>query len=241
MIDYTNWLENPYVSGALCIFLIAYAGMVAPKPPQIIAQFFDNTFFQLLYMFVLVFLAKRNATVALIAAIAFLVSIMALNRIKISNEMMSVVGKQNDNTKWRRSLKCYCFDDRSSSGMMPPMGPPSRIPGRPRQSEEGMIAEEIRRCAESERTPMTPSGRQKSEEVSRAEEAGVITRSEAEKLRKKKYQNKNLIVVKKQDLDNAQKIVKFVQKNLMLWLKKPLEENKKRVQLAEVLHYAKKN
>jgi len=152
--NYTGWLDNPYVSGALYVFLIAYVGMVAPKPPQFVAKMFDNKFFQVFYLFMLVFVAKRNATVALIAAIAFLVSMMALNRIKIKLELMD--GSLSENS----------MHDSLSENPMHAEGEAVK------QVMKSVIAESVSN-AES-----------KLSEVSKARAEGIITLSEEESIKK---------------------------------------------------------
>jgi hypothetical protein len=88
--DHTSFLENEYVAGAISIFLIAYAGLAAPKLPNYIAKLFDYTFIKLFMFFMIVYISKKNATVAIIASIAVLVSIMTLNKLKLAESMMSV-------------------------------------------------------------------------------------------------------------------------------------------------------
>jgi len=90
--DYTSWLDNPYVSGFLIIFLIVYASMAAPRLPDYIANLFDYTAFKLLIFFLILYVSKKNATVALVASVALVVSIMALDKLKFKSEMMASVG-----------------------------------------------------------------------------------------------------------------------------------------------------
>lgn len=88
---YTSFLDNEYVSAGLSIFLIIYAGMAAPKLPEYVARLFDYTLVKLLMFFLIVYISRKNATVAIIAAIAVMVSIMTLNRLKFGKELMEVV------------------------------------------------------------------------------------------------------------------------------------------------------
>ena len=111
--DYTSWLDNPYVSGALTVFLIVYASMAAPKLPSYIASLFDYTLFKLFIFFLIVYISKRNATVALIAAIALMVSIMTLDRLKVGQEMMEVV-KNDGRSRKLRMGNCVCECDNAT-------------------------------------------------------------------------------------------------------------------------------
>lgn len=104
----TTFLDNPYISGALTIFLIVYAGAVAPKLPEKIVKLFDYTFVKFLMFFTIVFVSRKNATVALIAAIAMMVSIMALQRLKFDKEMMEVVGTEENKSHKLKLNSCEC-------------------------------------------------------------------------------------------------------------------------------------
>lgn len=95
-----GWLsfidDNEYVTGALTIFLIVYASYAAPKLPPYILKLFDNPLFKLLIFFLIVYTAKKNPTVAIIAAVALMVSIHALNKLKLDEMMMALVCKQKE-------------------------------------------------------------------------------------------------------------------------------------------------
>jgi hypothetical protein len=93
-----GWLSfidnNEYVSGALTVFLIVYASYAAPKLPPYILKLFDNPLFKLLIFFLIAYTAKKNPTVAIIAAVGLMVSIHALNKLKIDQAMMSLVARE---------------------------------------------------------------------------------------------------------------------------------------------------
>lgn len=89
--SHTTFLDNPYVSSFLTVFLVVYASSIAPKLPEYYAKFFDNIFVKFLMFFLIVFLSKKNATLALISSIALIISIMTLNKIKINKEMMKII------------------------------------------------------------------------------------------------------------------------------------------------------
>jgi hypothetical protein len=106
---YTTFLDNEYVSAGLTIFLIVYASMAAPKLPNSIAKLFDNTFVKLLMFFMIVYISKRNATLAIVASIAVMVSLMSLNKLKIGKEMMTVVNNGNGkNGVHLKGCQCTC-------------------------------------------------------------------------------------------------------------------------------------
>lgn len=191
--EYTTWLDNPYVAGALTVFLIVYAGAAAPKLPSYMVKMFDYTLVKLVMFFLIVFVSRKNATVALVAAIALMVSIMTLNRLKFDQEMMAVV--RNEEKANRRfnmgSCTCSCGDFEE---IMP-------------QSEEGKLvaaeaqkavavgalpqakAEELVKAianAESEGKPVlvakTEEGAKRMEEINQLVKAGSVGSEEAKKM-----------------------------------------------------------
>lgn len=86
-----SFLDNEYVSAAVALFLILYAGLAAPKLPEWVARLFDNMLFKLVVFFMIVYVSRKNATIAIIAAVAVMVSLMTLNKLKWNQEMMTVV------------------------------------------------------------------------------------------------------------------------------------------------------
>lgn len=107
--NYLSFLDNEYVSAGLSLFLIVYAGMAAPKLPGYIAKLFDYTLFKLFIFFLIVFVSRRNPTVAIIAAIAVMVSIMSLNMLKLG-ESMVVLGKHH-----MKNCQCECEGEESAT------------------------------------------------------------------------------------------------------------------------------
>lgn len=90
-----SFLDNEYVSGALTIFLIVYASYAAPRLPPYILRLFDNPLFKLLIFFLIVYSAKKNPTIAIIAAVGLMVTIHALNKLKLDQMLMQAVQKEN--------------------------------------------------------------------------------------------------------------------------------------------------
>jgi hypothetical protein len=109
--NYLSFLDNDYVSAGLSLFLILYAGMAAPKLPTYVAKLFDNVFVQLLMFFLIVYVSRKNPTVAIIAAVAVMVSLMTLNKIKFNQEMMSVVNGENGSKRRVNLNGCNCDCD----------------------------------------------------------------------------------------------------------------------------------
>ena len=77
--------DNEYLSGLLKILLISYACIISPKLPQSILQLFDNTIIKLLIIFAIVYVAKRDFTIALLISIAFVITLQVINKNKLSD------------------------------------------------------------------------------------------------------------------------------------------------------------
>lgn len=73
-------LDNEYVYTVVVMFLIVYSSVVAPKLPKFLGVLFESALFRMLMLFLIAFLASNNPTVALLSSLAFVLSIMALNR-----------------------------------------------------------------------------------------------------------------------------------------------------------------
>jgi len=120
----TNWLsflDNEYISGALIIFLIVYASYAAPKLPPYILKLFDNPLFKLLIFFLIVYSAKKNPTVAIIAAVGLMVTIHALNKLKLDQMLMRAVQRENmdDLAMMQQPSRLTVEDAYSSEEMIP--------------------------------------------------------------------------------------------------------------------------
>ena len=83
--------KNEYLSTALSLFLILYAGLAAPKLPVYFARLFDYPLFKLLVFFLIAYTANKNPTVAIIAAVGLMVSLNTLNRYKIGQRLMNMM------------------------------------------------------------------------------------------------------------------------------------------------------
>ena len=86
--------NNEYLSAALPLFLVLYAGLAAPKLPEYIARLFDNPLFKLLIFFLIAYSSKKNPTVAIIAAVGLMVSLHTLQRYDINRRMVSLVQEE---------------------------------------------------------------------------------------------------------------------------------------------------
>ena len=97
--NYMSVFDNQYVSAVLAIILIAYAGIAAPRLPESIANLFDYAIVKLVIFFLIAYMAQKNATVAIIAAVGVLISLMTLSTYKFNRELMTIVGNSDNLAK----------------------------------------------------------------------------------------------------------------------------------------------
>lgn len=91
----SGWLsyvdQNEYITAALSLFLILYAAYAAPKLPPYILSLFDKPLFKLVIFFLIVYTARKNPTVAIIAAVGLLVTLQALSKFKVDRAMAEMM------------------------------------------------------------------------------------------------------------------------------------------------------
>lgn len=80
-------LDNKYVSGIIKVFLVLYASLVAPKLPSGLAKLFKNPVFKVIVLFLIVYVAMKDPTVALLVAVGFTVSMVTLNKLETVNSL----------------------------------------------------------------------------------------------------------------------------------------------------------
>lgn len=74
-----QFLENPYLMAFVKVSLVLYAATVAPKLPVGVKQMFDNTFVKIAFIFMMLYLSQMDFQLALILAVAYVVSINLLS------------------------------------------------------------------------------------------------------------------------------------------------------------------
>lgn len=77
MLD--QFLENPYLMAFIKVSLVLYAATVAPKLPNNVKQVFENTYFKIAFIFLMLYISQMDFQLSLILAIAYVVSINLLS------------------------------------------------------------------------------------------------------------------------------------------------------------------
>lgn len=68
-------LDNKYVSTAMVLVLGLYSTLLGPKLPTPIKSLFNNTIFRILVLFFIVVRANKDPKVAILTAIAFILTL----------------------------------------------------------------------------------------------------------------------------------------------------------------------
>jgi hypothetical protein len=89
----SKFLENKYITAGITLFLILYTSLAAPRLPYRIAKLFDYAIVKLFIFFVIIYISRKDPSIALIAALGMMITLMALDRIKIRLELMTIVGQ----------------------------------------------------------------------------------------------------------------------------------------------------
>jgi hypothetical protein len=98
-------LDNQIVSSVLGLFLVLYAGLAAPKLPRSIAKLFDNPAFRVIVLFLVAFMASKNKSVALIAAVGLVISFQTLNRHKMNDQLITAIEDQGESEAYMGEME----------------------------------------------------------------------------------------------------------------------------------------
>lgn len=97
-------LGNVYINTALKVCIGLYAALAAPQLPPSIILLLDNTIVRVMWAFLIIFLALGDPGIALMVAVAFIVTLQLANKYKLINSSLSV-SEAGRNTSWLPSTK----------------------------------------------------------------------------------------------------------------------------------------
>ncbi len=95
--------DNVYITTALKVFLGLYAAFAAPQLPPTLANLMDNVLVRIGFAFTIVLLATRDPSLALMVAIAFVVTLQTANKFRLINTNLSV--SDEGESSWLPSAK----------------------------------------------------------------------------------------------------------------------------------------
>jgi len=96
-------LDNIYLNTALKVFLVLYAALAAPQFPPKLAFLMDNVFVRIGISFLIVFMALRDPGLALIIAVAFIITLQTANKLRLISTDLSTAAPGE--TSWLPSTK----------------------------------------------------------------------------------------------------------------------------------------
>lgn len=88
-LEYVN--RSKILSAVLGLFLVLYAALAAPKLPKSVSSLFDNTWFKLGFMFLIAYMSTKDTSVAIIAAVALMVTLQTLSAQKTADAVVRSV------------------------------------------------------------------------------------------------------------------------------------------------------
>lgn len=83
-------LSNPYVSTSIKVLIALYAAFAAPSLPKGLASLFDNSFVRILIAVLIVYIATKDSSMAILLALAFILSLQTANKYKLIDTSRSV-------------------------------------------------------------------------------------------------------------------------------------------------------
>ena len=87
----SNKYVHTYVAPVVALLLVLWVVMAAPKLPKSVVQFFDYPVVKIIYMFLIVFIATHNPSVAIIATVALLVMLQTLASYETAEKLIPTV------------------------------------------------------------------------------------------------------------------------------------------------------
>ena len=72
--------KQKYVKLVLILFLALYSALAAPALPNVVINFFDSMVGKLIFLFLIGYVASRDVQVALMVAVAFVITLHVANK-----------------------------------------------------------------------------------------------------------------------------------------------------------------
>ena len=104
-------LDNVYISTTIKVLIGLYAAFAAPKLPPSLVDLMDNIIVRVAFAFVIVLTATRDPSIALMIAIAFIVTLQTANKFRLMSTELSVAAPGQ--TSWLPSAKTEGFFDQT--------------------------------------------------------------------------------------------------------------------------------
>ena len=102
-------LDNEYISTTIKVLIGLYAAFAAPKLPPSLVSLMDNVLVRIAFAFVIVLTATRDPSIALMIAIAFIITLQTANKFRLMGTELSVSAPGQ--SSWLPSAKREQFED----------------------------------------------------------------------------------------------------------------------------------
>jgi len=102
-------LDNIYLNTALKVFLVLYAALAAPRFPPKLVFLMDNVFVRIGVAFLIVFMALRDPSLALMIAVVFIITLQTANKLRLINTDLSTASPGE--TSWLPSAQIEGFEE----------------------------------------------------------------------------------------------------------------------------------
>jgi hypothetical protein len=96
-------LSNPYVSTTIKVLLAMYAAFAAPNLPKGISKLFDNTIVRIIVTMLIVYVATKDSSMAILLALAFILTLQTASKHKVIDTSNSV--SPEGQLSWLPSVK----------------------------------------------------------------------------------------------------------------------------------------
>jgi len=88
-------LDNVYINTTIKVLIGLYAGFAAPKLPPTLVNLMDNVIVRTSVAFIIVLMATRDPPIALMIAVAFIITLQTANKHRLINTSLSVPGQRS--------------------------------------------------------------------------------------------------------------------------------------------------
>jgi hypothetical protein len=86
-----SFLNDKYVSTAIILFITLYASLAAPKLPKSWLNILDSQISKLFILFMIGYLSTKNFAVAIISAMAFLLTMNTIQKHQVNDKIINII------------------------------------------------------------------------------------------------------------------------------------------------------
>ena len=87
-------LSNDYITTSIKVLLALYAALAAPKLPKVVLDILSSTLSKIVGAFLIVFMSTQNPGIALLIAVAFIITLQTANKMKLYDTSLSVADNE---------------------------------------------------------------------------------------------------------------------------------------------------